>query len=457
MKGRLILGGVAVLTAALAASSYWAWNYYMESYTEARPFESPQAQNNAMLGALRLLRQQGRDAGMVHTLADVNLATLADGVLLVPNSAGVVTATQANQLEAWVKRGNVLVTAPRWLGKHEVAFVDPDSVDKPAPPKKKPAAPAMDDEEEEDGEEVPPPPDMRVETDPIAARLGVRLTFAQAQTARCRADAAPLPEPKPAPKAEHKGKPSDTEDEDAPEIDHYERLTCVPLPGTETEIEVDSRRVILATMSNVAKGVMGPKSGEALRDYKIGKGHIVMVASNYFDNADLARFDHGELLLSLAALQPNGKITIVEHMGVMPWKKWLWQNFAFALFAALIALLLALWIGVRRFGPLLPGPREERRSLMEHITASGAWLWKSQVGRDLLLEAVRKSVMTIVRRRLPTLEGLDRERELALLARLSNQSVEALDKALYAPAGQHPPEFTRQIRTLQELRKEYER
>jgi hypothetical protein len=440
MNPGLKWGGGALLAAAVAGACFWAWTEYMERYSEPVQVESAQAQHNSMLAALRLLRQQGRDAAMVLKLADVDLQKLGDGVLLVPNSAGVVSAAQANQLEAWVKRGNVLVTSPRWLGREEVAFVDPDSLAKPKPKVKE------EDEDEEEEEEAPPPAAaLRVETDPIAARLGVRRTDAQVQTTRCSADAPPLPDPA----AKLKIKAG---------IEHLERLACVPLPGhEEAVVEVDSQRIILATISSVAKGVVGPKSGEALRDYKIGKGHIVMIATNYFDNRQLERFDHGELLLSLAALQPRGKIVIVELMGVTPWKQWLWQHFAFALVSVAVALLLALWMALRRFGPLLRGPREERRSLMEHITASGAWLWKSQSGRDLLLEAVRKSVMTIVRRRLPALEGLDREREMALLARLANQPVEALDKALHAPAGQHPPEFTRQIRTLQELRKEYER
>ena len=437
-----------VLLATVIGLSIGSWYWFMEPYAKAVPFSSEQADNNPMLGALRLLQQQGRDSAMVLTLADVKLAELGDGVLLVPNAAGVVSAAQADALEAWVRRGNVLVTAPRWLGRNEVAFVDPDSMPKPT----KPAPPADADEDAEVDDEAsaesaaPVDPKLHVETDPIAARLGVRRTNAQAQTRRCSADAPPLPEPAPG---------SDGTPKIA--LPHTERLACVPLPGQDLQIEVDSESTILATLSAVAKGVVGPKSGEALRDYKLGKGHIVMVPTNYFDNEQLNRFDHAELLLALAALQPHGKIVIVEQMGVMPWKTWLWQNFSFALVAATLALLLALWMALRRFGPLLPGPREERRSLMEHVIASGTWLWKTQTGRDLLLDAVRKQVMAIVRRRLPALDGLDHERACALLARLTTLAPEALDSALHAPAAAHTQEFTRQIRTLQELRKEYER
>ena len=423
--------GMALLGAAAIGSCGWWLASNLERYAGAVPYTSQAARLNPMLGATRLLQQRGREVVAVPALGDMRLDALGDGVLLMPGAYGVVSAAQARQLADWVRRGNVLVATPRWLARGETVFVETGSV--PREDLKK------DDDKDEDEEAEQP--GKAPERDPIAAMLGVRLTRAMPRLARCLPDAPPLADAKAAKEPRREAI----------------RISCLPLPGSGAMIEVDNQSEILATLSSRAKGHTGGEAAEALRDYPLGKGRIVMVATNYFDNASLKDFDHGELLLALAALQPRGKVVIIARLGVTPWMQELWQSFAFALVATALALLAALWMALRRFGPLLPPLEQERRSLMEHVNASGAWLWKSQPGRDLLLEAARAATLAVVRRRVPAVGGMEPARQAALLARMSQLPAHAIEQALCAAASHHPQEFTRQIRTLQQLRTEHER
>jgi hypothetical protein len=120
-------------------------------------------------------------------------------------------------------------------------------------------------------------------------------------------------------------------------------------------------------------------------------------------------------------------------------------------------LLLWTWNATRRFGPLLPAGDTVRRALIEHIEASGRWLWKLPQGRILLLEAVRKRTLQQLLRRLPELHALDGNERARRLARLT-QLPEALvsDALLGAPAAR-AADFTRQISILQQLRAHHER
>lgn len=422
---------VVLLALTVIGAAGWWLASSLERYAAAEPHTSKAARENPMLAATRLLQRQGREVLAVPALGDLKIGTLGDGVLLMPGAYGVVSARQAQQLGAWVERGNVLVATPRWLARGETAFVETDSV---------PPEDLKDDEDGDDGEEEGA--GKAPETDPIAARFGVRRTRAKARLARCLPGAAPLADFKKTPTAYYRASM---------------RISCVPLPGGAAMAEVDNRSVILATLSARARDETGGAAAEALREYPLGKGKVVMVAANYFDNRALKDFDHAELLLALAALQPRGKVVVIQRLGVTPWMRALWDAFGFALVASAVALLAALWMALRRFGPLLPPAAQERRSLMEHVSASGAWLWQSQAGRELLLDAARGAALALVRRRLPALDGLSPERQAAMLARISALPAQDLDHALCAPASHHPHEFTRQIRTLQQLRKEHER
>jgi hypothetical protein len=58
--------------------------------------------------------------------------------------------------------------------------------------------------------------------------------------------------------------------------------------------------------------------------YAEGKGKVAMVASDrvesYFDNQGLRQFDHGELLLLLAAQSgPTAPVLVVQHNETVSW------------------------------------------------------------------------------------------------------------------------------------------
>ncbi|KLD68954.1 hypothetical protein Y886_43930, partial [Xanthomonas hyacinthi DSM 19077] len=67
---------------------------------------------------------------------------------------------------------------------------------------------------------------------------------------------------------------------------------------------------------------------------------------------------------------------------------------------ALLMLLAWLWSRTQRFGPLLASPAGDRRSLLEHVRASGEHLFR--YGKAALLyTAMRQAFLTRLRRRAP--------------------------------------------------------
>jgi len=139
------------------------------------------------------------------------------------------------------------------------------------------------------------------------------------------------------------------------------------------------------------------------------------------------------------------------------WYELLWQNFPFALTVFGIGMVLLLWRAVMRFGPILPDPNFERRSLLEHIDASGRWLWLMPGGPEVLLAASRASLRQLLQRRAPELQGLSIDEQLERLAEKTKMDVASLRSAWMEGVARHPQEFTLQIKTLQQLRTHYER
>lgn len=117
----------------------------------------------------------------------------------------------------------------------------------------------------------------------------------------------------------------------------------------------------------------------------------------------------------------------------------------------LIALLAWLWMRMQRFGPEWPAPAAERRSLLEHVRASGEHLFR--YGRGVLLySAVRNAFLARLRRRHPVAAALTGEPQIAAIAERFGLSDSVVRTALQTPAGHDKQAFRDRISTLIQLR-----
>ena len=117
----------------------------------------------------------------------------------------------------------------------------------------------------------------------------------------------------------------------------------------------------------------------------------------------------------------------------------------------LLALFAWLWLRMQRFGPLRPSPPAERRSLLEHVRASGEHLFRYN-RRALLYAAVRNSFLARLRRRDPVAAALTGEAQVSAIAERLDISADRIRTALQPPSSHDKPAFRDRISTLIQLR-----
>lgn len=118
-----------------------------------------------------------------------------------------------------------------------------------------------------------------------------------------------------------------------------------------------------------------------------------------------------------------------------------------------LALLLAgwLWRRAQRFGPWLPSPATARRSLREHVRASGALLFR--LGQaPLLYDAVRDAFLARLRRRDPATAALAGEARVQALAERMQLPNFLVRDALSRSGVQDRQTFFARVRTLIQMR-----
>lgn len=458
---------VALVLLVLGAFGYWWWNQNMEQRWVSERQVSSAAAADPMLAATRLLRQNGRTVNGAGSLGELVVSQTGSGTMIVSGAFGTATPDQAREVLDWVRRGNTLIAEPRWITPAEKSLV---------------AAGANEEEQEEENEadadadeaageeaqaaatedastageaagpesEAPEPADADATSgdadngkDPLTDHLGVR---ARPDPLGCKCRTVPDEKDKKKPEAIAAAK-----------LAREQSLSRLTLPGKAYALEIDADGSEMVALRGAASPLWSDSDGGAVRVYAEGKGRIVLVADSYFNNYHLPQRDHAELLLALTELTPGKHVTIVKRLKVLPWYQALWRHYKLALSGALVFLALLLWSAVRRFGPILPVPKAERRSLLEHIDASGAWLWKADGGRQVLLDAAREDTLALIRRRVPALFRMPEGKMWATLARTCALPEADISEALEQDAASHVTRFTRQIRTLQTLRNHYER
>ncbi|MGO1069901.1 DUF4350 domain-containing protein [Lysobacter sp. CA199] len=165
-------------------------------------------------------------------------------------------------------------------------------------------------------------------------------------------------------------------------------------------------------------------------------------------NAALARqilapnYRAGTMHLIYAAEVPSLWKTLI----VNSWMAWL---------PLLLWLLGWLWQRMQRLGPLRPAPAMERRSLLEHIVASGEHIYRYGYGPSLHA-AVLAAFLARLRRRDPYAASIQGEAQLDLLVQRyknePNLGVAAIRDALTTPLARDHAAFRTRIATLIRMR-----
>ncbi len=464
---------IALILLIVGAAGYWWWHDQMELRWTSVEHESDEATADPMLAATRLLRQNERTVTGAGSLGELLVPQTAGGTMILSGASGTATPDQARELLEWVRRGNTLIAEPRWLSSDEqglIAFSKEELAEHAA---QEETGEDTEEETEEASEEAAaeeaaagddasttdeaPAAEGTAEEktgddeaaeaddhgDPLTDHLGVR-TRPDALACKCRTE-------------------PDEKDKNKPEaiararLAREQALSHLTLPGKPYALEIDAGTTEMVSLVNGAEPLWSDADGGAVRVYAEGKGRLVLVANSFFTNASLPQRDHAQLLLALTELTPGKHVTIVKRLNVLPWYQALWRHYQLALVSLAVCLALLFWSAVRRFGPVLPAPKAERRSLLEHIDASGAWLWKADGGRQVLLDAARDDTLALIRRRVPALFRMPEGELYATLARTCSLLETDVSEALEQDAASHVTRFTRQIRTLQTLRNHYER
>lgn len=159
---------------------------------------------------------------------------------------------------------------------------------------------------------------------------------------------------------------------------------------------------------------------------------------------DLARqvlspnYGRGTIHLIYSAKLPSFWVSVFKRA----WPLWM---------PLLIALLGWLWMRSQRFGALLPSPREERRSLLEHVRASGEHLYR--YGKSpLLYDAVRGAFLARLRRRAPVAAALSGDAQAQAIANHLRWPLSRVQIALQIPASNDAPGLRDRIRLLIQMR-----
>lgn len=197
--------------------------------------------------------------------------------------------------------------------------------------------------------------------------------------------------------------------------------------------------------------------GTHLLHFAYGRGRVTVLPSFAFMTNDaIGQDDHAELAWRLVQLAPaTSMVMIAPQAGRPSLFRWLAREARAPLIALFVLLLLWAWRAGTRFGPVLPEPGRERRRLLDHLRASGRFLWRSGEASQLLAAARETCLQKIARTRPGLIELPPGERD-ARLATLTGLASRDIALAFSGEPGT-PAAFTAIVRTLQQIEEQLTR
>jgi hypothetical protein len=203
----------------------------------------------------------------------------------------------------------------------------------------------------------------------------------------------------------------------------------------------------------------GPPQNRFLLRFDVDNGRVTILSdATFLTNEQIGREDHARLAWALVQGAvpddpPRGVWIVVRED--LPTLTGLLARHAWA--ASLSSLLLLgawLWSAGARFGPVLPDPPLHRRSLLEHIEASGDFLLRTGRGEDLA-QSARQALLHRIELREPGWAKLplpELAQRLGGLPGLPKLPAARIESALRGPVA-NPADLTVTVQILETLRR----
>ena len=222
----------------------------------------------------------------------------------------------------------------------------------------------------------------------------------------------------------------------------------------DKQVVFDGSCWIKATGKRQPSWRVDSKNGSHILEYQIGDGYISVLSDlDFMDNSQIAKHDDAALLYTLVHMTNDTQRVWIVQNDNMPSLISVIANKAPATLVSLgILLLLWLWYTTRRFGPLQKPAASNRRSLREHIIASGLYQWRNHNRTSLFLN-VKTALLEQVTQTRPLWTQLS-EKELAdKLSKIAGIPADKVLGVLQSKAVDKENEFTQYIEVLSLIRK----
>lgn len=167
----------------------------------------------------------------------------------------------------------------------------------------------------------------------------------------------------------------------------------LPVPGFSRPLEVSFDADYHLQSGEYTAWTLAEDDYAYVARVHIGDGRVTLLSDDGFmRNGSIAEGDNAAFLRHLVMpREDDAQVWLIYSDNAPSLLSWLWGH-AWAVLAPLGLLLLAwLYRGTRRFGGRIPEPETARRSLREHILASGRLLWRHRQGAHLL-QAARQAL-----------------------------------------------------------------
>lgn len=184
-----------------------------------------------------------------------------------------------------------------------------------------------------------------------------------------------------------------------------------------------------------------------LTSFLRGKGRVTIAAhAKPFRNRYIGEGDNAWLLLRLIGQSDADEVWFLNGVKVSFFGM-LWEHGWMALIAATVLLAMWLWRSLPRFGPLRATEETGMRDFAEHLSLTGAFLWRHRQHAHLIAP-LREAVTRAAVRRGLVRNDPDFPEKLAGLAQMEPLRVRA---ALLSENITEPRHFLRAIQDLRQL------